>query len=390
MEFSPKKMKQFLLLITFTGLLAVALVHSDVLIGWGVLLYTAFSPVVVGFGFAFVLRVPLNAIERLLSPLFEKHNAKRLLRSLSILLTLAFLTAIVAFLVILMIPEIDRSRALVIASFPSFIARVLSHFEAIDFISFAVNHIKEFLDTDWASVGLNLLGFLTSGGIFGSIGTASVFDSTVSIATSLAGNLYTFVLGFVFSIYFLVQKEKLARNCKQVLYAILAEKHADRIVHVGNRIASTFADFIAGQCIDSTLLALIMYISMSILGLPYALMISVLIGVTSFIPIFGAFIGCTVGTVLILIADPMQAVWFLVLFLVVQQIEGNFIYPRVVGDSVGLPAVFVLMAVTLGGSLMGVLGMIIFIPLGSVCYQLLGEFSQNEVKQRKIEPEKLE
>ena len=211
----------------------------------------------------------------------------------------------------------------------------------------------------------------------------------MSVASSIIGGLANTVLGMIFAIYVLLQKEKLSAVCKKLLYAWLPEHPVDTVVEVARLVQKTFSNFISGQCLEACILGLMFFISMSLFRMPYAAVISMLIAVTSLIPIFGAFIGCILGAFLILISNPMQAVWFIVLFLVLQQIEGNLIYPHVVGNSVGLPSIWVLVAVTTGASTMGVLGMLINIPLFSVIYTLLRRSSNEQIRKRHINPIKL-
>lgn len=218
---------------------------------------------------------------------------------------------------------------------------------------------------------------------------SGVLNSTLDLASSIIGGVVGSVVAVVFAAYILLQKERLGRQFRQLLYAYLPEHHADRITEVGTLSYRTFSRFLSGQCLEAVILGCMFFLTMSILRFPYALTISVLITVTALIPIFGAFIGCIVGAFLILTVDPMQALWFVVLFLILQQVEGNLIYPHVVGSSVGLPSIWVLAAVTIGGSVMGIAGMLIFIPLCSVFYTLLRHSILNRLRARKIPQEKI-
>ena len=201
-------------------------------------------------------------------------------------------------------------------------------------------------------------------------GAGSVLNSTMSAIGSIVSGMATFVIAFVFSCYVLLQKEKLSVQVKKVIYAFFSEKRAEWMLEVGSLASKAFSSFFTGQCVEALILGCMFFIVMSILNMPYTLLISVLIAFTALIPIFGAFIGCFIGAFLILMVDPMQMIIFVVTFLILQQIEGNLIYPKVVGSSVGLPSIWVLAAVTIGGSLMGVVGMLIFIPITSVVYTL--------------------
>lgn len=213
------------------------------------------------------------------------------------------------------------------------------------------------------------------------IGANSMLSSTISVATGIVSGVGTFFIGLVFACYILLQQEFLKRQMKKLIFAYLKEKHANRFLQICALTYRTFSNFLTGQCLEAVILGMMFFISMTILRFPFAVLVGVLIAFTALIPIFGAFIGCVVGAFLILTISPSQAAAFVVLFLVLQQIEGNLIYPKVVGGSIGLPAIWVLVAVTLGGSLFGIVGMLVFIPIVSVVYTLLKE----DVNKRLIE-----
>lgn len=201
-------------------------------------------------------------------------------------------------------------------------------------------------------------------------GAGSVLDTTMSAAKSIISSVTTFFIAFVFSCYILLQKEKLRVQVQKIFYAYLPGKIVEKILDICSLTYRTFSSFLAGQCVEALILGMMFLVAMWILRLPYALLVGVLIAFTALIPIFGAFIGCVVGAFLILMVDPVKALTFVAMFLVLQQVEGNLIYPKVVGNSVGLPSIWVLAAVSIGGSLMGVVGMLVFIPLVSVVYIL--------------------
>ena len=206
---------------------------------------------------------------------------------------------------------------------------------------------------------------------------AAKFARPVSLAMN-------FAIGFVFSCYVLLQKEKLGRQVLKAAYAILPVKTVEYLGHVCTLASKVFSSFITGQCIEAVILGSMFFVSMTIGRFPYAMLIGVLISFTALIPVFGGIIGCWVGFFLILMVSPLKALAFLILFLILQQIEGNLIYPHVVGNSVGLPAIWVLVAVTLGGNLMGIVGMLIFIPLVSVIYTLFKEWVSERLEQKKV------
>lgn len=211
-----------------------------------------------------------------------------------------------------------------------------------------------------------------------------LFNSTVSLATSIFSGVFNLFLGVIFAMYVLMQKETLARQITNVLRAHLPDAKTDRLLEIGRLSNRTFSRFLTGQCLEAVILGLMFFVTMCIFRFPYALMIAVLIAVLALIPIFGAIIGCVVGAFLIFVGDPMQAFWFVVMFLILQQIEGNFIYPKVVGTSVGLPSIWVLAAVTVGGGVMDIFGMLVAVPLSSVLYSLLRDSTNRRLARRGI------
>ena len=236
---------------------------------------------------------------------------------------------------------------------------------------------------DWEGLAKKAATLLSSG-------AGSLINSTVGVASRLFSGLFTFFMGFIFSIYLLLQKEKLSQQARKLLYAFLKESTADRILSIARLANKTFSNFLSGQCLEAVILGTLFFIFMTIFGFPYALMISVLIGVTALIPIFGAFIGCVVGAFMILMTDGLiKMLWFIGLFLLLQQLEGNLIYPKVVGNSVGLPSIWVFVAVSIGGSAFGVLGMLLFIPLSSVLYALLKESVGQRLRVKGISKRKI-
>jgi len=203
-------------------------------------------------------------------------------------------------------------------------------------------------------------------------------------AKNIISGVSTFFIAFVFSCYILMQKERLSVQVRKLMYAFIPEDWTNIFIALGSLTYKTFSSFLTGQCVEAVILGMMFFIVMSIFNFPYAMLVSVLIAFTALIPVFGAFIGCAVGTLLILLVNPMKGLIFVVVFLVLQQIEGNFIYPHVVGNSVGLPSMWVLAAVSVGGSLFGVVGMLVFIPIVSVIYTILRGIVNRRLKEKKI------
>ena len=234
---------------------------------------------------------------------------------------------------------------------------------------------------DWESLTRKALEYIQAVG-------GRIVSSGGGFIGGVVSGVSTFVIGLIFSFYILLQKEKLSRHGRQVIYGLLPLEKADRTLEILRLANRTFSSFLSGQCLEACILGTLFAVAMTIFRMPYALLVGVLIALTALIPIVGAFIGCGVGALLIAIDDPWKALWFVVMFLVLQQIEGNLIYPHVVGSSVGLPSIWVLAAVTLGGSLMGVLGMLLFIPLCSVVYSLFRAYVKDRLTARNVPVEK--
>jgi len=219
---------------------------------------------------------------------------------------------------------------------------------------------------------------------------SSVMGSAVNVIGNLTGAIVNTVISIVFAIYCLCRKEILARQGRRIVYSLLSEHRADEVIRVLRLTNTTFSNFISGQCLEAVILGCLFAVVMAILKMPYIPLVSVVIAVTALIPVVGAFVGCIIGAFFILVNDPLQAVTFVVMFLILQQLENNLIYPRVVGTSIGLPGMWVLVAVTVGGELMGVAGMLVMIPLASVLYTLAHEFTTARLEKRGIPEEKLQ
>lgn len=337
------------------------------------------TPFLLGGAIAFILNVPMQRIEPRLFP--KAKRLRRLRRPLAVVLTILLVLAILAFAAFVIVPGVTGTAKQAAAQVPHALKAMEHWILELEKRLPEVGEYLSALEIDWDSLVKKAADLLTGWG-------GSLLNSGVSIVSGVVSGVTTFFIGLFFAIYVLMQKEKLARQCKELLYAVLPERAADRTVGVARLAERTFSSFLSGQCIEAVILGSLFAVSMTILRLPYAPLIGVLIALTALIPIVGAFIGCVVGALLILMVSPIQALEFVILFLVLQQIEGNLIYPHVVGSSVGLPSIWVLAAVTLGGKLMGILGMLVFIPLCSVCYALLREFTHHRLSRRGISPSK--
>jgi predicted PurR-regulated permease PerM len=236
---------------------------------------------------------------------------------------------------------------------------------------------------NWSNILRDILAWLANQ-------VSTLMGCAVNVIGNVTSGIVNAVIGIVFAIYALGRKEILASQGRRILYSVLYERRADELIRISRLTNVTFSNFISGQCLEAVILGCLFAIVMAILKLPYIPLVSVIIAVTALIPVVGAFVGCLVGAFFILVNDPIQAVTFIAMFLVLQQLENNLIYPRVVGTSIGLPGMWVLVAVTVGGEIMGVAGMLVMIPLVSVLYTLGREFTDHRLETRNVPPEKLE
>ena len=341
------------------------------------------SPFVVGAGIAFVFNVPMRAIERQLADI-RKAGFRR---GLSILLTILCLVLIIMFVFELLIPQIRLTVASLSQTIPVFVeglaARLVVLMKDHPEMSAWIQNALKMETLDWNGILKEILGFLSNQ-------VSTVMGSAVSVIGSVTGAIINGVVSIAFAIYCLARKEILTRQGRRLLYSFLSENHADQVIRVLRLTNSTFSNFISGQCLEACILGCLFAVAMAIFKMPYISLVSVVIAVTALIPVVGAFVGCILGAFFILVNNPIQALTFVIMFLIIQQLENNLIYPRVVGTSIGLPGMWVLVAVTVGGDLMGVGGMLLMIPVTSVIYALLREFTDKRLAERGIPAEKLQ
>ena len=374
MPLDKKTIRTLLLMASFCIVLYWGLQNLDrvsAILGgvWGLV-----SPFVLGGSMAFILNVPMRAIERGLP-----QKLTRARRPAALALTLLAVVGVLALVLLLVLPQLTRTVASIGAQLPGFWADcqvwLAEMMERYPMLEEWIN--GEFI-TDWQSAVSAAADWFKNGG-FALVGNAA------TAATGIVMRFVDFFIGLIFALYLLACKETLTRQAKMLLYAWAPARRADKVVEVARLTNHTFSKFLSGQCLEACILGGLFAVGMLLCRMPYVTLISVLVAVTALIPVFGAFIGCFVGAFLILVQNPLQAVWFVVLFLCIQQIEGNLIYPKVVGNSVGLPGIWVLMAVTIGGSAMGVVGMLVMIPACSVAYSLLRTATRRKLREKGVE-----
>ena len=379
MDLSKMSIKKIRELIVFTALLVVALWKFDVVLGVLKTIWDIIFPFVLGGAIAFLTNVPMSFLEKKIFENVKKKNkiVRKLKRPISLILTIVLVVGVIALVMFGVIPQLTRTMGTLVTSINDFIPQMQSwigeFFHNNQEIMNLVDQIE--FDPDQAiKWGISLLGN----------GAGNMMNTTMSAVGSIVSGVATFFIAFSFACYILFQKENLHIQIRKVFFAFLPRQKADTFLKVCSLTYRTFANFLAGQCLEAVILGSMFVVTLSILRMPYALLIGILIAFTALIPIFGAFIGCAVGSFLIFMVNPQQAILFVIVFLVLQQIEGNLIYPHVVGESVGLPSIWVLAAVTIGGNLMGIVGMLVFIPLLSVLYTIFREFVYLRLKKQNI------
>lgn len=333
-------------------------------------LLRASTPIFVGLIIAYILNILMSFYER---HYFPKHlKSKVVLKSrrvVCLLAALITLCGIISIIIWLVIPELISCIKLLVADIPPAIEKLLANEHIRNLLPEDILH--ELYSIDWKSKIADNAKALTSG-----IGDAA--GTIFSAVSSVGSGIVTAAIGLVFSIYLLLGKDKLQNQCKRILNAFLPDKLNNKIYHIANVLNESFHKYIVGQCTEAVILGSLCIIGMLIFRLPYAVMIGTLIGFTALIPVAGAYIGAIIGAVMIFTVSPMKALFFLIFLVILQQIEGNLIYPKVVGKSIGLPAIFVLSAVTIGGRLMGIGGMLIGVPIASALYTLFREQIYNK------------
>lgn len=379
-DFSKLSIKKIRELIVFTVLIVVALWKFDVVLGvikvvWGIIF-----PFALGGAIAFVINVPMSFLEKKLFGKAKEKGSKaagKLARPISLLLTIVLVVGVIVLVMFGLIPQLTATIGSLMNSIADFIPQMQSWVREFTHnnreIMDLVNQV-EFNPNKAIQWGMSILGN----------GAGNFMNTTMTAVGSIVSGVTTFFIAFSFACYILFQKEKLHVQMRKVFFAFIPKRKAEVILEVCSLTYRTFANFLTGQCLEAVILGSMFVITLSILKMPYALLIGIIISFTALIPIFGAFIGCVLGCLLIFMVSPKQAILFILVFLILQQIEGNLIYPHVVGSSVGLPSIWVLAAVTIGGNLLGIIGMLIFIPLVSVLYTLFREYVYLRLKKQHI------
>ena len=352
-------------LIWFTVLTLVALWNYKVLFRGICFLWRVLLPFVVGCAIAFILNVPMRFFERKLL----RRVGKRA-REMSLLLTILIGAGIVVAVLFFAVPELGKTVAHLGDNMDALLPKLQQKLvQALSEEPKLARWVAA-LDVSWETLSGYGMQF---------------FDFGLETVRSIVSGFTAFTIAFVFACYLLLQKERIGVQVKKTMYAFMPRDWTEILLAFCSLSGDVFSRFLSGQCLEALILGAMFLVTLLILRIPYALLISVVITITALIPIFGAFVGCAVGVLLIFTEAPMKALLFLVVFFVLQEVEGDFVYPRVVGRYVGLPSIWVLFAVSVGAGLMGIVGMVLFIPISSVVYSMLKGIVHRRLKERGIE-----
>lgn len=380
MELNKENVKKLMKLITFTLVLAFLLRNIGIVKNAIVSIFSILSPFLLGAGIAFILNIPMSCFEKLWKTKTSKKGTvkkSKIKRPISILISLILILFIISFIIKLVIPQLISVIVMFAGNIPDL---------AYDIKEWALSLTQQYPDVrdQISSIEINWDQMINELMNFAKNFAGSLVTSSIGFVTSVIGGIFDAIVSLVFAIYILMSKEKLAEQLKKIVRAYFSEEKANDILEVCALSKNTFTNFITGQCTEAVILGTLCFLGMLVLRLPYAATIAILVGVTALIPIVGAFIGIIIGAILILSVSPIKAVIFIVFLVILQQIESNAIYPKVVGDSVGLPGMWVLVAVVVGGSLGGMLGLLLGLPSVSVLYAI---FRKDVYKRLKLKEE---
>lgn len=369
-----KTRKDIIFIITYVALIIFALVNFDKILSALGYAINIFLPFIIGLGLAFVLNILIKFIEtRIFGKIKGGKVWKKVKRPLSITISLVLVALTIFFIMYLLIPQLKNSVSLFTDTLPNYKEDVVEVLERFDLEEKTITKVESYLD-DFTKV---ITDYIKDN-------SKDVISATTEVATSIIGVISKAVIAIVFAIYVIAQKENLKRQISKLMNAYLKPKTIDKITSTASMADKIFSNFVTGQCLEALIFGFMCFIGMLILRLPYASTISVVIGFTALIPIFGAYIGTIVSAILIFMVSPIKALIFIIFIIVIQQIEGNLIYPKVVGKSIGLPGIWVLLSVTVGASVGGILGMLIATPLFSLLYAIITRTVNDRINNRKV------
>lgn len=384
MEFSKKNIKIILGIITFAiGLFAISQNLTSVL-GFLAGIVKIFAPVITGFCLAFILNILMNFFENKVFKRLGKSKKRvlnSLLRPFSLVSTIITMFGFIVLLMFIIIPQLEDSIMLLVEKVPVYYADFVSWIDSlVERFSLEVStemlHNPQIKIEDIVAMAEKIFTFESTG---------DILNTTMGVTSTVVSGFINLVLGFVIAVYILAEKEKIGEFVNRILNAVLPEKPYKHLCDVCSVASNSFANFITGQFTDALILAILTFIGMLIFGFPNAAVVSVIIGISALIPVVGPIVGEIIGCLLIFMESPLKALLFLIFVLILQAIDNNFIYPKIVGKSVGLPGILVLVAVILGGNIGGMLGVLLGVPIASAIYALVVDWLKN----RQIEKEEV-
>lgn len=379
-KMEKKFFRSCLWLITYAVALVLLVNKIYLLASGAAVLLRLLKPFFIGFAIAFVLNIPYEAIHRALCK-YQSRFLQKFCKPIAIIGAYALSVGILGGVIAIVIPELVRSVNLLISNSDVYVKNIQSFLQWLERFP-----LPKFTELDFNQILIGLEKELKTL-MEQTINAMSVlFPQIFNVTTNIIQGLANVFIGLIVSVYLLSSKEILCRQTRRIVYACLPKRWADDCVDIARLISQCFSNFISGQLLEACILGFLCFIGMSIFRFEYAFLISLLVGVSAIVPVVGAFIGTVPSAFLLFLVNPMQAVWFVVFIIVLQQIEGNLIYPKVVGESVGLPPLWVLMGIVVGGGLGGVLGMLLGVPIFTVMYKLLSGWAGKRLEKKNLSP----
>lgn len=372
--------KVFLMGLALLFVAYLFLNSKSIFTGFGVLL-GILAPFILGGVIAFIMKIPLNFLERKVFSKIKNEKFQKHKRTISIAISFIFIILVFFLITAIIVPQLINSFDGLRKSLPSFLQMAIDKTREIPYLNNYSDKLQsEYDNLSWNEIFNRIKGFVTS-----SDNSSQILNGALSTASNILGGLVSFMLALITSIYILADKERLGYQATRICYSFFNNKVANKIIHVAHLLHENFFGFIRGQLTVSTVIGIATFVASFVLRIPNAATLGVIVGVTDLIPIIGPFLGGAMCFIMIVIEDSTKALIFLVLVVILQQVESNLVYPKIVGDKVGLPSLWTLVAITVGGSLFGVVGMWAFIPLASTLYELMREYTKYKIDEKNLD-----
>lgn len=372
--------KVFLMGLALLFVAYLFLNSKSIFTGFGVLL-GILAPFILGGVIAFIMKIPLNFLERKVFSKIKNEKFQKHKRTISIAISFIFIILVFFLITAIIVPQLINSFDGLRKSLPSFLQMAIDKTREIPYLNNYSDKLQsEYDNLSWNEIFNRIKGFVTS-----SDNSSQILNGALSTASNILGGLVSFMLALITSIYILADKERLGYQATRICYSFFNNKVANKIIHVAHLLHENFFGFIRGQLTVSTVIGIATFVASFVLRIPNAATLGVIVGVTDLIPIIGPFLGGAMCFIMIVIEDSTKALMFLVLVVILQQVESNLVYPKIVGDKVGLPSLWTLVAITVGGSLFGVVGMWAFIPLASTLYELMREYTKYKIDEKNLD-----